>query len=544
MKRVRRAVASRTLLAATISTIVSAGWRPGSAVAQEPPVIDSIEITRQDLFTDEQADGNVFLSTLNGLHGVTRPSVIRRELLFAVGDRYDSLIVAESERNLRRRGLFRSTRIDTTTINGKLTVRVSTRDAWSLLPRISPSIASDGRVTGSFGVTETNFIGTGNRVRLWYVRQTDRDGLVTSAAIPWVGSTNWAASGSYSSLSDVRAGTWTAAVPFRSNSDRRSFFFGGEAYTGRVRQYQAFSASVRDTTDYHRRALINRVFYTVAPVARSDEYVRVGLSAEVRREEYLLAPPAPIDRDSAFALVPDSVYAQVSVFAEYRGVRFVRLGRFNGFIEEDQDLSNLVYVSAALAPGSWGYERTGVGGRVVLRSGVRAGPTLLKGSVDANALFNSAGLDSGRVVATGTLAIRTAERHATFLQVSGGAMERPPPGGEFDLGFQIMPRLWGPHAFVGTRSVRATFEHRFFAWDNLGDIIGLGLAGFVDYGGAWYPDQPSRMGGNAGGSLFFGSPLSSLAQISHVSVGYRFGGGIEDSTLKRWGFSLGSGIIF
>ena len=123
-------------------------------------------------------------------------------------------------------------------------------------------------------------------------------------------------------------------------------------------------------------------------------------------------------------------------------------------------------------------------------------------------------------------------------------MERPPPGGEFDLGFQILPRLWGPHAFVGTRSIRMTLEHRYFVWDNIGDIIGVGFAGFVDYGGAWYEDQESRMGGNAGASVFFGSPLSSLAQINHLSAGYRFGGGIEESELSRWVFTLGSGIIF
>lgn len=531
------------VLSAFAASTIAAGTAV-TAAAQEPPVVDSIVIERQDLFSDEQAEGNAFTTLLNSLHGVTRPNVIRRELLFRVGDTYDSLVIAESERNLRGRGLFRSVRLDTLTANGKLTVLVQTRDAWSLLPRVSAQISPDGRITGSVGVTETNVAGTGNRLRLWYVRQTDRDGLIAAATIPRFGATNWAASGSLSSLSDLQAGTWTATSPFRSNSDKRSFYYGGETFSGRVRQYDAVSASVRDTTEYHRRAFINQAFYTIAPIARPDRYLRVGVSAEVRREEYILEPNPALDRDSIIALVPDTVYAQMSVYAEYRGARFVRLGRFNGFTEEDQDLSNLVFVSAALASEALGYERTGIGARALVSSGVRAGPTLLKGSVDANALFNSAGLDSGRVVATGTIAIRTAERHATFLQVSGGVMERPPPGDEFDLGFGVMPRLWEPHAFVGTRSVRATFEHRFFAWDNIGDIIGLGLAGFVDYGGAWYEGQPSRLGGNAGFSMFFGSPLSSFAQVNHVSVGYRFGGGIEDSSLKRWGFSLGSGIIF
>ncbi|MDX1394636.1 MAG: hypothetical protein R3195_09595 [Gemmatimonadota bacterium] len=530
--------------AALLTMPAGASGQEARPQGREAPSIDVVTIEREDLFTDAQVETNPFAGFFNGLHVTTQVYVIRRELLFDAGDPADSIVLAESERNLRSRGLFRSVRIDTVTVDDLLTARVRTRDAWSLLPRASFQIAADGRLTGSFGLTETNVGGTGNRVRLWYVREADRDGLVAGVTLPQIGRSNLAASGSLASLSDLDSGSWTFASPFRANSDTQSFFYGGEAFTGRVTRYRAESASVADTTDFHRRATINRFFYTLAPRARPEGYLRVGASIEVRREEYLLADTPELDQDSIFALVPDTVYSQLSVYGEYRRSRFVRLGRFNGFTEEDQDLSDLVYLSAALAPGGLGYERTGIGPRLVVRSGLRAGPALLKGVIDANALFNSAGLDSGRVVATGTAAIRTGERHATFLQLAGGVLEHPPPGGEFDLGFQQMPRLWGPHAFVGTRSLRATVEHRFFAIDNIADLVGIGLAGFFDYGGAWYDDQDARLGGNAGVSIFFGSPLSSLAQVSHLSGGYRFGGGIDDSSLSRWAFSLGAGLIF
>ncbi|MDH3735031.1 MAG: hypothetical protein OEU54_15995, partial [Gemmatimonadota bacterium] len=283
-----RETAPTVPLLATLATIAALGSATfGPLAAQEPPRIDSILIERQDLFTDAQAEGNAFANLLNGLHGTTRPFVIRRELLFDVGDRVDSLVLAESERNLRSRGLFRSVRIDTLTIDGKLTAHVRTRDAWSLLPRANIQIASDGRFTGSFGLTETNVAGTGNRLRLWYVREADRDGVVLAAGVPRIGGSNVAASASWASLSDLDAAAWTLSTPFRSNSDRRSFFYDGESFRGRVRQYRAIAANVADTTDYHRRALINRVFYTVAPIARPEGYLRVGVSAEVRREEYI-----------------------------------------------------------------------------------------------------------------------------------------------------------------------------------------------------------------------------------------------------------------
>ena len=515
-----------------------------SIAAQEPPTIDSVLIEQTDVFPPKSGDGNPFAGILNALHVNTRPGVIESELLFEAGVPYDSLLFDESERNLRRRFLFRTVRVDTLTIDDRLTARVRTRDAWSLLPRANFQVASDGRLTGTFGLTENNVIGTGNQLRVWYVREADRDGMILSGGLPRLAGSNLAAGGAWATLSDRESGSWTLASPFRSNSDRHSVFYGGDAFTGRVRQYRVESPVLADTADYHRRALINRGYYTYAPIAGPDRYLRLGASAEVRREEYILTPAAGADPDSAYALVPDSIYGQVSVYGEYRRSRFARVGRFNGFAEEDQDLSDLVFLSTVLAPGGWGYRETGVGARLLLRKGLRAGPAIIKGVIDGNALFNSAGLDSGTVVATGTVALRVAERHATFLQVSAGAREDPPPGAEFDLGFQVMPRLWGPHAFVGDRTLRMTLEHRFFAIDGILDLLGVGLGAFADYGGAWYEDQDRRMGGNVGLSMFFGAPLTGLAQINHLSGGYRFGGGIEDSGRSGWALTFGTGIVF
>ena len=507
-------------------------------------VIDTIIIESQDLFSESDARANPFLSLFNQLHATTRPFVIRRELLFQRGTRYDSALVAESERNLRALGIFRSVRLDTLDVEGKLVARVITRDAWSLLPRANVRIASDGTLTGSFGLTETNVAGTGNRLRLWYVREADRDGLVLSGSITRFGRGRVGAHASWASLSDLHSGSWSLASPFRSFSDRWSVFYGGEVFQGRVFQYRTTAPGARDTTEWRRRAFTNRAFLTYAPLATPERYVRLGVTVEVRREEYLELANRALDPDSVFQAVPDTVYGLGGVFGEYRRARFERVRRFNGFTEEDQDLSDLVFVAVKIAPGGLGYRSTGVGGRALLGSGVRAGPAILKASVDANALFNAAGLDSGRVTASGTVAVSAADRHTTFLQLAGGVLDRPPPGGEFDLGFEILPRLWGPHAFVGTRSLRATLEHRVFVWDNILNLVGGGFAGFVDYGGAWFAGQDTRFGGNAGLSLFFGSPLGSLAQIVHLSGGYRFGGGIGGTESSRWAVSLGSGIIF
>jgi len=523
---------------------------PGVIALQEA-IIDTVIIDRADLFPREEAADNPFYGFFNSLHTTTRPFVVRRELLLQKGMPFDSSLAAESERNLRQRRLFRSVRVDSGRVNGKLALLVQTRDAWSFAPRATGKISADGRLVGSAGITESNLAGTGTRLRAYYLREADRDGIDLGARSRRIGKGNFSASLRWLNLSDRDITSWSFSKPFRAMSDRFAIFYDGQAFSGRTLQFRVGSPTVTDTTTWRRQAAINRAFITYAPLANSREYLRVGVHLEHRREQFIKLDKPELNQDSIIAAVPDSAYGLVGIFMEYRRARFERVRRLNGFPEEDQDLSDLIFVSINLASAGMGYSSTGVGSRILLQSGVKTGPLLVKAVIDGSALFNSAGLDSGRVQTTGTAAVQWEERNSTFVQASGGVLDSVRPGQEFDLGFQVMPRLWGPHAFVGTRTWRLTVEHRYYAFDNMLGIIGMGFGAFLDYGGAWYPDESvrpsstrnsSRVGGNTGLSIIFGSGLGSFAQVAHLSAGYRFGGGVSET--KRWAVSLGSGIIF
>lgn len=511
------------------------------AVAKGPgdsAMLDTVVVLREDLFAPEEARGNALLRFFNGLHTTTRPGVIRRELLFEAGQPYDSARLAESERQLRARQIFREVEIDTGRVDGgRLAAIVRTKDAWSLEPRIDFGIASDGTVTGSFGATESNVAGTGNVLRAWYVREVDRDGLVLGGGIRRLAGSELSGGGTYMDLSDRNSGSWGAGDPFRSVADRWSFYASGHAFDGRILQYRSRLPGARDTVQWSRRALVNRLDLAFAPEADATGYVRVGLSAEVRREEFF---PRGVPGGS----VPDSVYGLLGAWIEVRDAEFYTVRHFNGFTEEDQDLSRIAFLEVKLAPEGWGYRSTGMGTRAMLAAGTQAGGLVLKGRVGANALWNAAGLDSGRVSANWTAAVKPAPRHVTFLNVSGGVQENPPPGGEIDLGYRAPPRLWEPHAFTGTRSVSGTLEHRWYVAQEVGSVLGLGVGGFLDYGGAWYRDQDPRYGGNVGLSLFMGSALGSSPQLGQLSIGWRFGDGLASSDADRWVASLQSGLRF
>src|SRR5207253_8754319 len=65
-------------------------------------------------------------------------------------------------------------------------------------------------------------------------------------------------------------------------------------------------------------------------------------------------------------------------------------------------------------------------------------------------------------------------------------------GGEFDLWLtQNGPRVFGIHEFTGTHMAWLALEDRVLVADNLWGLMGVGVAPFLDYGGAWYSDERS-----------------------------------------------------
>ena len=96
-----------------------------------PPVVDTIVIVTRNVFGSEEAHENMAFRAANSLHVTTRVAVVRRELLFRAGEPYDSALVAETERNLRRLGIFRDVTIDSARVGSRLGVIVQTADGWT-----------------------------------------------------------------------------------------------------------------------------------------------------------------------------------------------------------------------------------------------------------------------------------------------------------------------------------------------------------------------------------------------------------------------------
>jgi hypothetical protein len=535
---------TRLLIGSAVATPFLFVLAPGVSaqdVVPQAAVIDTIIIERNNVFTEEEAASSGIFRVMNKIHVTTKEFVIADYLQFEVGEPFDSASVAESERQLRLRRLFREITMDSVRLDdGRLAVHVRSQDGWSLKPKFKFSVASTGDWTGTFGINEINLLGTGNQVYAAYVKELDRDGLNASALFTRIFGWDFDAGGNYAGLSDGRNGNWLIGLPFRNTESSKSYQWDGLWADQDIIQYRVTDVAdsiATDTTTYRRDAFINKLKAGLATRRRTGNFIRWGADVGIRQEAFYLDP-------SARGTVPDSVYGTVSAWGEVSKVKYAQFRRFNGFGTEDIDLSSTVKLTATLAPETFGWQGTGVGLGLNAAAGqdrVIAGHGWVWASVDANYLWNAAVQDSGRVIVNLAAGFKPALRHSTAMQVQLGRMWNPKPGDEFDLGFENAPRGWAAHSFVGDKAWWAQIEHRFFAVDEFLNLVGIGFGAFFDYGGAWYEGQSARSGGSIGAGLRLGSALSTVAMTGRADIVYKIG---DSATGNRWVFAFGSGFAF
>ena len=478
--------------------------------AASPQTIDTIVVDNRNVF-DHAGDGPAFVARLaNGLHIRTRASVIRRSILVSPGQQYDSARVAESERALRALGVFRSVRLDTVRLGESLALRVVTSDGWSSKPQANYSTAG-GDQTWEIGFVEENFLGTASQVAVSYGQTPDRSRLDLQYLNPYVLVPHAALLLRYGDFSDGKKGAWQFGVPFYQTAARRALVTYGESARERVLTFR--DGVLVDSVQ--RRILRVGVTGGVALHATSRDYVRLWLGGEWRREDFAQPTTVPF---------PRSTFTSGRVAVEIKHVRFRVLEQFNSYARrEDVDVSQTLRIGALVESGV-GYEARGQVSTVW-----RGGFALLSGE--------ATGLDSTRLRGGLTVVSQNLPRQTLVAHLEGGRLERIKPGAEFDLWYdQRGPRLFGAHDFTGTRMTWFAFEDRILVAEDLWGMVGLGIAPFFDYGGAWYGDEAARLGGNAGLALRFGPTRAVRGDAGELAVGYRFGVGTGWAIALRRGF--------
>lgn len=494
------------------------------------PPIDSIVFTSRNVFDPDEADKNFLFALMNAFHIKTQRYVVGQELLFAAGEPYDSAAVAETERNLRALGLFRDVDVDTIRVDGRLVVRVNTADAWTTTVQAEAK-STGGQLEWGLGLKEKNLLGTATLGRAKFRNKVDREEVTLEASQNRLFGTQIGAHTRFDLLSDGDYGEWTFGVPFRAFGDRRSWELPG-AFA--QRQELQFRDGALFRRFWHRLFRQNaRIAF--APMADETQYLRVGGLAQVKRDEYLAIA------DTGLA-IPDTARAAFGGFVEFAKARFKVTQYYLAFKRDvDVDLSTRAVFSLWIAPQPFGYDRWGVGPALEAQTALSIGRNFVRFEIGANGLFSSAGLDSGQVTGIVTAVSQLLPRQATVLRVEAAVQHNPAPSREIDLGLGVGLRGFAAHAFTGTRSVWGTIEQRVFLVDEFLDLFGIGLAGFLDYGGAWFPDQPVAVGGDFGVGLRLSSVRAGDVTVGRLDLAYRFGEGFDGN---RWVFTFGRAVSF
>jgi hypothetical protein len=177
---------------------------PSDAVLEaEGAIIGRVEIATHNIFDEEDPrERNGLFNLANHLHIRTKHATIQAQLLFASGEKYLGRKLAETERVLRLQSYVYDARIvPVRYADGKVDIRVSTKDVWTLSPGVSFA-RSGGTNDTKFNLQDTNFLGWGKTLQVSRGSNVDR----TSNTVAWTDP-------------NVLGSRWTSALTYSNSSD-------------------------------------------------------------------------------------------------------------------------------------------------------------------------------------------------------------------------------------------------------------------------------------------------------------------------------------
>jgi hypothetical protein len=461
----------------------AAGLLPGPAAAQSCPAgsvrISRIAIHRADIFDAHAGSGlaRTIGTTANALHAQTRETVIRRELLFAVGDPCDTAALARSERHLRALGLFQQVSITVTPAEfDAVAVDVRVRDAWTL--KVGANVSREGGFTSwAAKAIDTNTGGTGVALNVRRDHTFEHD--VASAAVSTArlfGSRH-----RLDAFVDRRSGGQGAgialarpfvtvdepaayAVSFSDVSDRTRVYDGGDV----AGEYGRRSVDANTAATWRAGGRSGRTAWRISGGYRVlwREYTDIGLTrgstlppshrymgpvaaAQAYRERFvtrrgLVAPERDLDVNLGFTVEADLFLSRRSDAFGAEPRAFASAGFSKGWNPSDRWL-------------------------VVARG---RGGVAFSGGDPARSVVS---LFSGAWWQPSASTVRS-------LTIQAQGLDRPEPGQLVYLGGTAGLRGYRQNALSGARSVVAIVEERrYAAWTPL-DLFRPGLAVFAEAG--------------------------------------------------------------
>jgi len=208
-----------------------AGLPSDSELEAAGAVIGKIEIDIRNVFDESDPRENTGLYKLaDRLHVRTKPATIRAQLLFKSGERYSARTLAETERNLRMLSFIYDARIVPIRFaEGKVDIRVITRDVWTLDPNVSFG-RSGGANSTNASFQDENFLGWGKQIEVGRSSDVDRTSKLAEYSDPNVFGSRWTGGLAYVDSSDGNQRSALLSQPFYALDTRWSTTLFAQSY--------------------------------------------------------------------------------------------------------------------------------------------------------------------------------------------------------------------------------------------------------------------------------------------------------------------------
>lgn len=525
------------------------GWSAALVLCAQPdPIrrteeglhVGRVDIVAVDVFDAEQASKGFVYRAANAVHVSTRESTVRRFLLFSEGDVYDPALIAETERNLRALGLFRSVEIRSGEVHdGEVDVTVRTQDAWTL--SIGLSIGSNAGTThGGVSIGEKNFIGTGRQIYFGFAEDVDRTYRSIEFLDPYFLMPYATAHVLYAQTSDGYQ---------RALELRRPFYSTVAPWAAEA----VYSELKRDEILYEEGNIESERFgaqrfrlagsYGLALDASTLSAMRLSLGFDWRTERFhALAgqTPATVPADREFRYL---FLQYETVLPDYLKWNYVD----HDDRVEDIGLGPRFLVKLGVSPSAFGVDRTTGLVEAAGEAGFRVGSS---GFVRARAAFDTrvaSRMENAHFQGDVWLVRRfeTSLRQTFVAHVGAFRGWNLYADEQYFLDGTTGLRGYRLRSFEGDRRVVLNLEQRFFSGWQIADLVSPGFAVFFDSGLVGSPQRPltlSQVKTDVGVGLRFAVAWAPVNNVFRIDAAYA----LQPDPLGRkgWLISFSSGQSF
>ncbi len=494
---------------------------PSDAVLEaQGAIIGDIEFDIRQIFDEHDARENSGLyHVADQLHVRTKESTIRAQLLFRRGDRYSAQKLAETERNLRAvHYLYDAHVVPVKYAGGEVTVRIITKDVWTLSPGVSFG-RSGGTNSSSVDLSDSNLFGSGKSLALTHASNVDRRSNGVSYGDPNLLGSRWTLATAVVNASDGNQRSFALAQPFYSLDTPWSATIKATEFDRTVSRY-----SLGEVVDQFQR---QEAYYEVSGGLSSglvDGWTRRAY-AGVRYDRNQFSQ-VPGTRTPAAALPPQRTLSYPFLAVELLQDDYRKIADQNQ-IGRTEDLYFGTHLYAEI-----GYSGTALGANqneLLFTTSASKGWQLSEKTQLFLANTVNSRVDGGRLRnffadGTATYYWRWRADRVFFAFLNGTTTQAPDLDTQLLLGGDSGLRGYPLRYESGTSRGLLTLEQRFYTNWYPFRLARFGAAVFGDVGRTWGSgvignSDPGTLS-DLGFGLRFGNTRSGLGNVLHIDVAF------------------------